>query len=348
MEETFVRQGINNFINEILLLLNLRKSSPKGDIMVFTVARSGLTYLSEIFNNVDRCRCITEPFSPAQIPTIKKYLKPRRRYLSLSERELSGLVKYVDNILKFSEYNHISLRSLLSLQSQKSKIKSNVSVIIFSKICNLSIDVTNYFNSKVIYFVRHPIPNSLSKLRNEWYNIKYGKKGGWYEYINVFLKDDLFCDNYLSPQMVKKGWEIIDYGSELEKYVLQWCLDNMVPFKNFANYSWLLISYEDLVQAPQKTIRNISNYCGFSIKEREAMLSRIGVPSKSIQYSEENKINLIRNNDTESLISGWRQKVSRNEIKNCFNILDEFGSDLYVRNSDMPNLKYSKYMTGIL
>ena len=127
----------------------------------------------------------------------------------------------------------------------------------------------------------------------------------------------------------------------MEKYVVHWCLDNIVPFRYLSKRSCLLIAYEDLVIYPEKTIERIIDYCGFSYDTKRKMMKNINKPSGSTIWSEPETIDMIFQSNSEALISGWRDKVSSKDIDKCFDIIEHFGIDLYSRDSDLPNKKYN-------
>ena len=150
-------------VNYIFNMMRLRVRSEQNDIMIFTTPRSGLTWLFEIFNTIPNTRCVREPLRPANMQIIERYMTPYMRYVDLSAERLSDMQSYFNDVLD----NKI-LPSGLNPFKHNFKLKTDFNVLIISKACNLLPWFEQKFNCSIIYYVRHPISNSLSKLRLDW------------------------------------------------------------------------------------------------------------------------------------------------------------------------------------
>src|SRR5690606_37954569 len=96
------------------------------------------------------------------------------------------------------------------------------------------------FNAKIVYLIRHPIAVALSR--------------EFYPRLPLFLNNMSFCLNYLTPESVRFGKEILDQGSELERKVLDWVLQNLPPLEKLDRSNWCCIHYEQMVMDPEKVL----------------------------------------------------------------------------------------------
>lgn len=154
---------IGKFAEHVFYHLKLRRPSKQGDIFIFTVPRSGLTWLLDIFSRHPHTRCIKEPFAPWNITKMRHYFEPRLRYFDLSQEDFKEMRRYIEDILSDKQFWKGHYPS-----DVKFKFKTNLNTFAFSKVCNLSPWFEQVFGCRILYLVRHPISNALSKLHNRW------------------------------------------------------------------------------------------------------------------------------------------------------------------------------------
>ena len=189
-------------------------------------------------------------------------------------------------------------------------------------------DMMNWFEERfqfqIIYLIRHPIPISLSRKS--------------YARLPLFLSNDIYCEHFLTPDLRAYGWSILETGSELQKKVLDWCLQNLPPLKFLDRSKWLCLHYEDMVLDPAATIERLADFLGLVNKER--LLRQANVASRSVSSSEPETQRFLAaassNNDRVYLINRWRSKVSLDEEGQVFEILRRFEIDVYDPGMDLP------------
>jgi hypothetical protein len=96
------------------------------------------------------------------------------------------------------------------------------------------------FNGQIVYLLRHPIPTSLSREK--------------YSILPLYLKNDIYCKRYLSPSLKRYCETLIETGTEFQKKILDWCLQNLAPLKYLDNGNWLTLFYEDMGMNPSATL----------------------------------------------------------------------------------------------
>ena len=266
------------------------------------------------------------------------YFEPQIRYPDEDSAQLEGIQKYLGAIQAHTEF-----RNPYNPFGLDFKLRTNVNVLVFSKVCNLSPWLEENLGGRVLYLVRHPVANAVSKNRNSWSQSAYEAypRTGWEGLIDVYLKNKQFCESYLDDHIVANALEIRKNGSNLQRYVLNWCLDNVVPLLNFPKRNWHLVSYEDLVIQFERTAKNI--FMHFDLAYIDGVERLANRPSGSTFLSGEETIEMIQRGEKENIVSNWNRYVSNRELSKCFEILDIFGLDFYQDQSEMTNLKYEAY-----
>lgn len=307
----------------------LRRESPEGDIFIFTMPRSGMTWLMEMFDTLGYTRCIQEPMTSAWIPQMSRYFRARRRYIDLKPDEFDAITRYLTDIQK----NKVHRMGYNFFRGRKRAIKLNV--IALARVSNLAPALEKALMIRPIVFLRHPVANSLSKMRNLWHVRPRFGESGWSQFIDVYLESSSFCGDYLDSMLVERCWKIRREGSDLERHVVSWCLDATVVLNELKVKSWLLVCYEDLVVRPEWVVAQLSEH--FQLTGANVMLSRIGVPSASSHLSDDTVVEAISNPETRyQLISRWRSEIEPGMAERCFGILEAFGIDLYDQDGDEP------------
>jgi len=183
------------------------------------------------------------------------------------------------------------------------------------------------FNIKILYLVRHPIPTSLSIIQRNWgNNAKY------------ILQNPYFIKKYLNKQKLNFSYKILDNGTNLEKFVLEWCLNHFYPLSIFNDRKWLTITYEELVLRPRQIVDLICDY--LDLPDREKMLETILKPSMTT--SRQSKKDIIEKGSS-FLINRWKNKIDEDVEYKAMNILEKFGIDAYKKGSTIPSIKLLRF-----
>lgn len=297
---------------------NIHIQGEKPNIFIFSTARSGSTWLAEIIASQRGLKFIDEPLLMSKfknggpLPASWEFTLPH------NGRE-EKLKKYF-NMLIQNKFDIGSPRPF-------SKFYRPITWRIVFKILRCQ-DLMNWFEktfgAQIVYFVRHPIATSLSRER-------YGR-------LPLFLKNELYCECYLNPELYSYGLSILKKGSELEKKVLDWCIQNLPPIKFLDRSRWLCLHYEVLVVNSAETIEKISLY--LNLLDKEKMYKRLHIASSTVYKSDPNTRGYFvlssKRRDPHYLVSKWRPKISKEEEKKAFEILSNFGIDIYSFGEDLP------------
>jgi len=318
---------IKNFLKNTLRLFHRHQSSFK-DLYIISLGRAGSTLLAEMLNAQKGVRLVPEPLlnTSVNIKVLEDYFNDEfisDRYLDLDDRDFENLLHYFRDLSQMKTSNSIHWTDL---RSRNHNFKTNRTVFKTHRLTYLFDDMLQALDAQGLYLIRHPISHSLSRMRLNWDT-----------YIDEYMVG-VKIKNHISEQALYKAQSIQATGSRLQKYVLNWCLENFV-FLNGINSNTLkknlaVLSYEEIIAYPEKTVSSLIS--GFGFSSEEAMLTQIRIPSSGIVHSTQDTSNQIRKGKTNLLLNSWRSKISDDEEKSAFEILEIFGFNLYQAGNDLP------------
>ncbi len=186
--------------------------------------------------------------------------------------------------------------------------------------------IDDQFDVHTVVLTRHPVAQAISVASNRWLTTGKG-----------FLRNVGFVERWLTGELEAFCWDTYRNGSELEKRVADWALENLpllslLPDRNH----WLYVSHEDVVAHTVAVVDFVADQ--LQLGDRRAMVERACRPSRSTKReSTDETRRLIHRQDRERLLNSWREQVSNEDVKACFRVLDRFQIDLYTSDSSMPD-----------
>ena len=115
---------------------------------------------------------------------------------------------------------------------------------------------------------------------------------------------------------------------DFSERVIRWCIQNVVPLRQFSGNDLHIVFYEDLCMHPARELDRIFRYLGWHYSPD--VLSRLTVPSPVSRG--ESAIN--KGTD---LISSWVEHVDKDQIDSGLAILREFSLDSIYSESPSPD-----------
>ncbi|MFW6026921.1 MAG: hypothetical protein ACOCRX_11340, partial [Candidatus Woesearchaeota archaeon] len=109
-------------------------------------------------------------------------------------------------------------------------------------------------------------------------------------------------------------------------------------FQNQTEPDFIGLTYEDLLMHPKRVISFLSDK--LDLPQQDKMLEQIEEPSSTVRYSNDQTKNHLNNYNKEYLLKKWKNKVSAQEEKNIFEIIEHFGIDIYKPREFMPAKKF--------
>lgn len=305
----------------IVKVANIHREGIKKDIIVFSGRRSGSTWLMDLLYSQPKMKFCAEPLYLKRWNRHKIKL-PRRedsKFIDLTKKEEIILKSYFNAILNGS----IEVSPPWNIREEGYSFFTNRYVV---KICN-GLSLINWFEKNfdvyIVYSVRHPISNALSIINLTWKDT-----------AGAFLNNRFFVENYLDDTQLKYAKNIKKNGSLLQKFVLEWVLENLIPLRTIKKEkrNWVVLTYEEMVLNPEKIVDLL--YSKLNLEDKQIMLESINKPSrtatmKSAKHIDEKNINFI--------LKRWKEKVTDKEEKEVFEILRVFDIDIYKFGSFFPD-----------
>lgn len=309
------RHRLRELLRAILTRVGRHEPGAKADILLLGSGRSGSTWLMEVIAAEPGMRFVNEPFIP------RKW-----RRLGLP----SGVLDGKDRLLEipagcephFKAYleDPLATRSdgPYDLLSDDFHFRTNRRVLkLLSAPIAEEIDALG-LGYHAVYFMRHPIPTALSMMKSARTSLRV--PGG-------HLADASFVRNHLGPDLEARSRQFLEAGSDLQRWVLDWCLTNLRPLRAIragAVDHWLVLTYEELLLAPESTVNLLARRLDLRAPER--LLARIQTPSAS---TDPGRVSALRASDARTRVLGWRSKVGAEDERGTFDVLDALGLDPY-------------------
>lgn len=310
-------------------LLNEHNKSDKKDVFIFSTPRSGSTWLMEIINSQKNFKYINEPL----------HTNRHKGYLTDIDSTWSEIYSSSDRKDKFLKYFERILNDELFVGQQKFKdilngkfdYKTDRRVFKILRAKDLINKFENKFDIKIVFLLRHPIPVALSLVRE---NME--------DRIKYYLKNEVYLKEFFSQTEIKYAEDLYQNGSEFEKRILQWCLENKPPLTSLNSKEWVVISYEDLVVNEKETLLKL--YKELDLSDLDKMLEQTKKPSRTTASKSSKK--LINKRNKESIIKKWEQKISLSQKEKVFKILDNFRLDIYIEDKYTINKNSNFFNRG--
>jgi hypothetical protein len=314
-----LRDSLRATVKELAWLTVRYEPGERRPICLFCTRRGGSTWLMEIIAANRGILPLNQPLeiltpnlTPYQYRRLPKFDKGQLVHPDADqERELRG---YVDDLLagrirvnaphRFwaSDFRFRTDRLLLKIGDAKPMMDW------FD---------TNY-DIDMVYLTRHPIPQALSCIRN-----------GWLTSTSAYLRNEWFRAEVIADeQLWTYAVELERSGSELERFVLNWVVENLYPLRVLADRpQWLAISYEECVLDQDRVMADVA--ARLSLPDLDRMRRAASRASRSSGLSEAATLSAIRSGDREHQVSGWQAQLSEDDRAAAARILDRFGVTVY-------------------
>ena len=223
--------------------------SRENDVYLLTSRRSGGTWLQEIIASNDSVRPVYQPMSDVLIENpwlVEEYFPEIRRnwLVPVIQRDEQGVKRYLDDL----KNQHITLGTPWNVTDDSFSFQTTRLCIKLHNIKHWIKWIEKNTNGSIIFHFRHPIPVSISVMRR-----------GWSHSPQSYLEDEMVKSalGYENKKIVSK---VIHEGSELEKKVVHWVVENIVPIRTLSSTTRATyLSYEEMVINPKKSISLIAS-----------------------------------------------------------------------------------------
>jgi hypothetical protein len=267
--------------------------------------RGGTTWLAELINYENDYRFMFEPFYARHVPEMhafrnRQYLRPDdddAAFLEPARCVVTGRLR--NRWVDYFNHRFIAKKRLVK------EIRANL----FLK----WLDV-HFPGMPIVFVFRHPLAVASSRLYH-----------GWSNDLADFLRQDRLMADFLEPH--RRLIETVD--DPFEQHVLQWCIENWVPLRQFRRGEIHLAFYENLSVDPRAEIKRLFAFLGRPFTER--IFERIDEPSRMTWVRK--GADTPQKSDPEA----WKPFVSRDRVKRSLEILSRFGLDEVYGEGALPN-----------
>jgi hypothetical protein len=316
---------MRELLRDLAMFLRSRLSRRVGshrakDIMIFSTARSGSTWVQEVIASQQNIKFVSEPLLMEGVTRRQLGAEPSWALTMPGGERESVLRDYFDRLFA----GRCGYGSPL-IRSEFFRWRYNRVVLKLLRGQDLMNWCEANFDVKIVYLLRHPIPVALS--RDE------------YKRLPLFLENELFCNAYLSEAQLVRARAIFNHGSELERKVLDWVLQNIVPLKFSNRGNWLCLYYEDIVLNPDPQLQRLIN--DLDLDDLAGAKARLLKASASTHKSDETTQEFLEQGSALGggrafLVEKWLSKVGLAEQRAVQGILDTFDIDVYRADSALP------------
>jgi len=322
-----LRDSLRAVAKESIWLTVQYRPGPKPPIALFCTRRGGSTWLMELIGANRGVLPLNQPLeiltpnlTPHQYKRLPKFDLGQIVHPDLGqERELRA---YTDDLMAGRirvNAPHAFWRRDFQFRTDRLLLK-----IVDAKPMMDWFDAT--YHPDIAYLVRHPVPQAMSCIRN-----------GWSTTTKAYLRNEWFIDEVLADRhLLTYAHTVDDTGTDLERFVLNWVVENLYPLRVLADRPhWLALSYEECVTDQDATLRRVGERLdvGDTDRMRHAAL-RV---SRSSSLSDDGSVSAIRSGDRDEQVSGWLGRMSADDVTRVAGVLDTFGITLYAVDDPAPN-----------
>jgi len=292
----------------------------ENPIVIFATRRGGSTLLMEMIASQPGVGFVNEPLNLWHYRPYFDQLPhpPRGRFISLSQEEARQVRSYFEDLLSgrikaFNAWNPFHPTWSFCIRRLVVKLLG----------ANTLIDwMAEEFDIEVLYLLRHPVPVALSCLGRNWGND-----------AEAYLQNSYFREQILGSERARFAEEVLSSGTPLEKFVLEWCLENFYPLQVYKERPWwLVLTYEEVISRPKQVSELICSRFGLPNSERMALM--VGRPSRTTFFADARET--IVKQGPQVMLGRWLKRVPQEELRGIQEILDVLGLWAYQAFSPYP------------
>jgi len=297
---------------------NIHRQGPEQNILLFATPRGGSTWVMEILASQPRVKYFDEPFNIRRANVAHTKLFQGWEDLMPDTNSPDALVKYM-NDLAANRYPHMNPPPFRPLH----RLRTDRIVFKIHELEHLVGTLATRCNAQVVYLLRHPVPTTLSR--------------AVFPRLELFLWSPYYRGLIGNEQTLREIERIVAHGSHLERGIISWCYENIVPLRH-PDFDGLFVTYEELVMNPLRSCDLLLDRLHFH--DRSAMLAAFDQPAGNIEMSKTVTRSMFADSDERKrrtyLVTKWLQRMTAAEHATVAAILDLFGIDTYTADDPMP------------
>lgn len=288
----------------------------RPNILLFATRRGGSTFAMELIAANRGIRSLDQPLelvgpSTTAAQTARVPIYRQGQITSLDESSERQLRSLMDDIFA----GRVVINAPTRFWRGDASLRSDRLVL---KILDAK-PVIDWFDAnlecRIVYLTRHPIPQSLSCLRNRWSLTS-----------DAYLADHRFVEANLSADALALAHDTQRGGSDLRRFVVNWALENVAPMRLLGDRpAWIHVRYEDCVTDPGGTLDRLAGH--LDLPDVDRMRATVRRPSVSSRISTSDTRSTIESGRATEVVSRWRDEVDVADRQWCDHLLETFGID---------------------
>ena len=300
-------------------LTSLKRQSAEKDILLLSTRRSGTTMLMETILSQRGMNYVDQPTDLWKYHPRKNLLPNTSfsRFISLDGEEEKMMFDFFHSVVFAGKLKgHMQWRfwdrsfSFFYDRVIVKELGSKALIEWFAK----------NFNVHIVYLVRHPLAVAESI-----------KRKAWGTFPEAFLENEWFRETYLDNGLLRRCHEILSAGNQLEKMILEWCLENLHPLKQWGTSEWLALTFEELVMRPDEMVGLLSNH--LHLPDQERAYQRLIEPSMTTTRSSRKAMQECGNT---YVLNKWQESIDPGTEERLMTIVRDFDIDIYREGSSLP------------
>lgn len=316
-DRRYVRLAARSFGKELLWYLTCdHEQGPEPNILLFATRRGGSTFLMELIGANRGVRSLDQPFEmSATFPTAAQVadipLFEDGQLTSLDERSARRLQALTERIFE----GKVVINAPSRVWRRDVERRSDRLVLKITDAKPLIGWFAETVPCDIVYLTRHPIPQSISCLRNDW-TLTAG----------AYLRDDRFIEANVSDGALALAHDVMRTGTPLQQFVLNWALENVTPMRLLPEHpGWLHVRYEDCVTRPDLMVETVARR--LRLTDLLRMNATVNRPSVSSAMSTGETRRLIEEGQAADVVTRWRRGLDDGTEAWCNRLLETFGID---------------------
>ena len=283
-----------------------RDADHRKSILLAGTGRSGGTWLSDILNQRNEYRLVFEPFHPKRAPWMKpfgerRYMRPEEKdpeFLELARSIVTGRVRH-----PWTE------RFNRRFVAHQRLIKEDYANLMLKWLH------VNFPGMPLILLLRHPCAVALSFVTHDY-------KGA----VMPLLEQTKLVEDFLHPWVgeIRKARDVF------ERTLFLWCVEALVPLRQFRSGEVHVVFFENLVRSPESEISRLLSHLGRSMDDLQLDLEKLKIPSLTARRTSSA---VWTGADP---VESWRSKVSDAQRRRALEILSLFGLDAIYTDAPLP------------
>ena len=283
-----------------------RDSDHRKSILIAGTGRSGGTWLCDILNQRNEYRLVFEPFHPKRAPWMKPfgervYLRPDDEdpeFLEVARSIVTGRVRHAWT----ERFNR-------RFVAHQRLIKEDYANLMLKWLH------VNFPGMPLVLLLRHPCAVALSFVTHDY-------KGA----VMPLLEQTKLVEDFLHPWVdeIRKARDVF------ERTLFLWCVEALVPLRQFRPGEVHVVFFENLVRSPESEVARLHSHLGKGSDALRLDLEKLRVPSLTARRASSA---VWTGADP---VESWRSKLSDAQRRRALEILERFGLDAIYTDASMP------------